>query len=63
MVNNFGVNDPLKVEFQDIAVSTLIDPFSCTWYSNSLASALSPIEAYLVKRIPLSRGHAKDAQF
>ena len=62
-VNNFGVHDPLKVEFQDIAVSTLIDPFSCTWDSNSLASALSPTEAYLVKRIPLSSGHAKDAQF
>ena len=62
-VNNFGVHGPLKVEFQDVVVSTLIDPFSCTWDSNSLASALSPTEAYLVKRIPLSRGHAKDAQF
>ena len=62
-VNNFGVHDPLVVDFQDAAVSTLIDPFSCTWSSNSLSNALSPTDAELVKKIPLSRGHSNDALY
>ena len=57
------MHDPLIVDFQDLAVSTLIDPFSRTWSSNSLSIALGPTDAELVKKIPLSRGHSKDALY
>ena len=34
IINNFKMHGPLTAEFQDAAVSTLIDPFSRTWDHN-----------------------------
>ena len=39
----------MRVEFQDAAVSTLIDPFSRIWDSNSLFIALNPTNAELIE--------------
>ncbi|KAL0016322.1 hypothetical protein SO802_003391 [Lithocarpus litseifolius] len=58
-----GVHGPLKVEFQEAKVSSLIDPVSCTWMSHVLVSALSPTDVELVQKISLSRGQAEDALF
>ena len=46
--SNFGVHSPLKAEFQDAKVSSLIDPVSRFWNSHALASALNPKDVELV---------------
>lgn len=61
--SNFGVQGPLKAEFQDAKVSSLIDPISHSWKSLFLASALSPTDVELVQKISLSHGQAEDALF
>ena len=61
--SNFGVHSPLKADFQEAKVSSLIDPVSRFWNSHALASALNPKDVELVQKISLSRGQAEDALF
>ena len=51
-ISNFSVQGPLKAEFQDAKVSSLIDPVSRSWKSHVLASTLSPTDVELVQKSP-----------
>ena len=62
IINKFGVHGPLTTEFQDAAVSTLIDPFSHTWDHNSLVAALGPTNVDLAKKTFFNRGHANESE-
>ena len=53
-VTSTQVHGPLISEFQEATVSSLTNPLSRSWETHLLYIALSPTEAELVKKIPLS---------
>ena len=53
-VTSTRVHGPLISKFQEATVSSLINPLSRSWETHLLYIALSPTEAELVKKIPLS---------